>query len=72
MLYIIATFNSLLLGVKITEVEDIVEFDQKDWMAPYIQFNTEPRKHAKNDVERDFFKLMDISVFGKTLGQVKT
>ena len=59
------------LGVKITEVKEIVEFDQKDWMAPYIEFNTEQRKHAKNDFEKDFFKLMNHSVFGKTMEQVK-
>ena len=35
------------LGVKITEVKEIVEFDQKDWMAPYIQFKLrDARKHG--------------------------
>ena len=59
------------LGVKITEVKEIVEFDQKDWMAPYIEFNTEQRKHATNDFEKNLFKLMNNSVFGKTMEQVK-
>ena len=59
------------LGVKITEVKEIVEFDQKDWMAPYIEFNTERRKEARNDFEKEFFKLMNNSVFGKTMEQVK-
>ena len=59
------------LGAKITEVKEIVEFDQKDWMASYIQFNTERRKEARNDFEKEFFKLMNNSVFGKTMEQVK-
>ena len=57
--------------MKITEVKEIVEFDQKDWMAPYIEFNTERRKQARNDFEKELFRLMNNSVFGKTMEQVK-
>jgi hypothetical protein len=44
----------VLLGVQITKVHNIVSFKQKDWMRPYIEDNTDMRKQAKNDFEKDF------------------
>ena len=46
------------------------EFDQNAWLAPYIDFNIQLRTKAKNDFEKDFFKLINNSVLGKAMENI--
>ena len=61
----------LELGLRITAVHRGISFEQSPWMEPYIRKNTELRKTAVNSFEKDFFKLMNNSVFGKTIENIR-
>ena len=71
LIHIRALAQALKHGLILDRIHQAIEFNQSTWMKPCIDFNTQLRTKAKNDFEKDFFKLMNSSVFGRTMENIR-
>ena len=70
-IHVRALNQALKHGLILKRVHHMIEFGQSAWLKPYIDFNTQLRMQAKNDFEKDIFKLMNNSVFGKMMENIR-
>ena len=70
-IHIQALNHALQHGLIQDIIHQVIEFDQSPWLKTYIDFNTQLRTAATSDFEKDFFKLMNNSVFGKMMENIR-
>ena len=57
--------------MKLTKIDKVLKFKKSDWRKKYIDFNTDKRKNAANDFEKDFFEKMIYCVYGKAIENLR-
>ena len=70
-LHVKALKQALDHGLVLKEIHRVIQLKQSAWMKEYIDFSTRLRTAAKNDFEKDFYKLMNNSIFGKTMENIR-
>ena len=70
-LHIKVSNQALIHGLVLKKIHRVIQFNQKDWLKPYIDMNTKLRKETRSDFEKGFFKLTNNSVYGKTKEKVR-
>jgi len=60
----------LEMGMNLTKIHRGISFDEDAWLKPYIELNTKLRTEASSEFDKDFFKLMNNSVFGKNMQNI--
>ena len=69
--YIRSLKQALNHGLLLKKVHRVMQFNQKAWLESYIKKNTKLRKEAKNDFQGDLYKLLNNSIFGKNMENVR-
>ena len=70
-IHIRALKQALNHGLILKDVHRVIKFNQEAWLKPYVDMNTKLRTEAKHKFEKDFFKLINNSAFGKTMENVR-
>ena len=69
--HVYALKQALNHGLVLKKVHEVISFRQEAWLESYIEMNTALRTQAKNDFEKDYFKLKNNSAYGKTMENIR-